>query len=105
MAVSFDEEGLPHCSRCGQYLGSGAPSGRCPNCDHWYSLRYVRVASGRLRLLSLAAAGPRRFRIDGDLWRIGAIVFLLGLNAAILIVISIMAWRAFARDLGVPAWA
>jgi hypothetical protein len=104
MAVSFDEEGLPHCSRCGQYLGSGASSGRCSNCHHWYTLSYVRVAPGRSRLLSLLAAAPKKVKIDNEYWRFGAVMFLLGLNVAILLVISILAWRAFMRDLGVNSW-
>ncbi|MBI1191007.1 MAG: hypothetical protein GC200_10045 [Tepidisphaera sp.] len=104
MAVSFDDEGLPHCSRCGQYLGQQSGTGRCPKCSHWFSMSYARAASGRPRLISLLAAGPRKIVDQSDRWQFSAIVFLLALNAVIIMSITLMAWRALMRDMGMPGW-
>lgn len=54
--------------------------------------------------MSLLAAGPRKIADEADRRNFSAIMFLLALDAIIILTISVMAGRALKRDMGMPGW-
>lgn len=100
MAVYFDRAGEPRCWFCWMSLRGRAASGRCPQCNHWYTIACARIEPGRARLLMLLAAKPKDWLRRVEMMRVIAIVALTVGNAAIVIGLVLLAWREVRHMVG-----
>ncbi|GJQ30000.1 MAG: hypothetical protein HBSAPP03_18840 [Phycisphaerae bacterium] len=100
MAVYFDRAGEPRCWFCWMSLKGRSASGRCPQCNHWYTLACSRVEPGRARLLALLAAAPKDWMRRVLMMRVIAIVALTVGNTAIILALVWLAWRELRHTFG-----
>lgn len=95
MAVYFDSSGQPRCWYCSLLLRGRASSGRCPDCNHWYTLACSRIEPGRERLMALLSIRPHDWPRRVESLRVLSIMALVLGNSAVVIGLSLLAWRQF----------
>lgn len=100
MAVYFDRSGEARCWYCWLSLRGRGSSGRCPQCNHWYTLTCARIEPSRARLVALLAARPKDCIRRAEVLRMIAVVVLAVGNAAVVAFIVWMAWKALKRAMG-----